>query len=213
MSETRTANMEKRRRRILTQARALISEGGFDTLNLRDLAAASDVTVPTIYNLIGNKTALLKALVMDTFADFEVLLEEQLPCPTGQVPELMMSTLVDMIAKNENFYRSSNLACIRLENEAENPNDYDLKRPTLLAFARKLCRDAKEEGLLRGKIDSESLIELMISNHQIAMRDWAYQMISLDEMRIQSLRGFYVGLAADAQDNFRDKLTRWLKAL
>lgn len=213
MSQTRTANMEKRRRRILNQARALLSEGGFDTLNLRDLAAASDVTVPTIYNLVGNKGALLKALVMDTFADFEAQLEKQLPCPTEQVPALMMSTLVKMIAQDEPYFRASNLASERLEYEADDPSDYDLKRPTLRIFAGKLCSDAREEGLLRGEIDSAILVELMISSNQAAMRDWAHQMISLEELRRQSLYGFYVALAADAEDSFRDRLTDWLQAL
>ena len=169
--------------------------------------------MPTIYNLVGNKAALLKALVMDTFADFEALLEEQLPCPTEQVPALMISTLAGMIARDESYFRASNLAGERLEYEAEDRADYDLKRPTLRIFARKLCSDAREEGLLRGEIDSDILVELMISSNQAAMRDWAHQMISLEELRRQSLCGFYVALAADAEDSFRKKLTAWLQAL
>lgn len=213
MSETRNANMEKRRRRILRQARMLLAEGGFDTLNLRDLAAASDVTVPTIYNLIGNKNALLKALVADAFANFEKSLKAQLPCPTEEIPALMMSTLVQMVACDEGYYRASHLAGERLENKAQDRSDYDLKRPTLRVIAHKFCDQARAEGLLRGEVNSEALVELMINNQQAAMRDWAHQMLSLEEMQTQALRGFYVALAADAQDSFREKIIGWLKSL
>ena len=41
---TRVANMQRRRERILDDARALIAEQGFDGLNLRDLAERADAT-------------------------------------------------------------------------------------------------------------------------------------------------------------------------
>ena len=49
----------ERRARILASARRLIAERGFDGLTMRDLAAASRVSVPTLYNLFGGKQALL----------------------------------------------------------------------------------------------------------------------------------------------------------
>ena len=42
MSDTRTSNMEKRRERILEQARTMLAEGGFDALNLRAPLAPSE---------------------------------------------------------------------------------------------------------------------------------------------------------------------------
>ena len=71
MESTRALNMQKRRETILAQARRVIVEQGFDALNLRDLAQDSGVTVPTIYNLIGNKEELLKALTMGALENYE----------------------------------------------------------------------------------------------------------------------------------------------
>jgi len=58
----REHNMAKRRQRILHEARQLLTRGGYESLNLRALAQAAEVTVPTIYNLLGNKEALVVAL-------------------------------------------------------------------------------------------------------------------------------------------------------
>ena len=213
MSDIRTLNMEKRRVRILEQARRMLAEGGFDSLNLRDLAEVSEITVPTIYNLIGNKAEVLKALVMGGFASFEVSLESKLPCPTEELPALMMTTFVELISRDEDSYRATALANERLENEADEHTDYGFKRAPLRKFAGKLCNDARNEGLLRGKIDSSLLVELMIGNHQIAFRDWAHRVISLEELRKQTLSGFYITLAADAEDDYRDRLAAKLKKL
>ena len=213
MSETRTRNMEKRRERILLQARTMLAEGGFEALNLRELAEISGVTVPTIYNLIGNKAAVLKALVLGAFVDFERALEEKLPCATASLPALMAATFAQMISLDEHYYRSTALASERVEIESDGNEDYGFKRGPLRKYAGKLCSDALREGLLRGDIAGEVLVEQMISNHQVAFRDWAHHVISLDELRKQTLRGFYIALAADAVDNFRSYIARELQQL
>jgi AcrR family transcriptional regulator len=213
MSDARAQNMEKRRERILKQARRMLAEGGFDALNLRDLAEVSGITVPTIYNLIGNKAEVLKTLVMGAFADYEASVENRLPCPTEQLPALMMGTLTEMMARDEDYYRAAAMASERLENESDEHSDYGFKRAPLRKYAGKLCQDARKEGLLRGEIDSKQLVEQMIGNHQIAFRDWAHHVISLEELRKLSLCGFYIALAADAVDDFRDDLAAELKKL
>lgn len=58
----------ERRARILAAARRLIAERGFDGLTMRELARASRVSVPTVYNLFGGKQAVLMAELEETFA-------------------------------------------------------------------------------------------------------------------------------------------------
>jgi AcrR family transcriptional regulator len=57
-----------RRARILAAARKLIARRGFEGLTLRDLAAAAEVSVPTVYNLVGSKQAVLVALLDEMLA-------------------------------------------------------------------------------------------------------------------------------------------------
>ena len=59
----RTLEMTRRRDRILAAARDCIAREGYENLTMRSLAQASGVTVPTIYNLIGNKEAVLGATI------------------------------------------------------------------------------------------------------------------------------------------------------
>ncbi len=54
--------MQKRRDRILEEAGQLLSRNDTSAFSLRKLAEAADVTVPTLYNLIGNKDAILVKL-------------------------------------------------------------------------------------------------------------------------------------------------------
>jgi len=57
----------ERRARILAAARELIAERGYDGLTMRDLAQASRVSVPTLYNLFGGKQAILLGELEETF--------------------------------------------------------------------------------------------------------------------------------------------------
>ena len=58
----------ERRARILAAARRLIAARGFEGLTMRELARASRVSVPTVYNLFGGKHAVLVAELEETFA-------------------------------------------------------------------------------------------------------------------------------------------------
>ena len=69
--DTRALNMQRRRERILQAARGLIGSLGFSGLTLRELAEAAGVTVPTIYNLIGNKDQLLRELNEEMMSHLE----------------------------------------------------------------------------------------------------------------------------------------------
>ncbi len=57
----------ERRQRILHEAQALMVERGWSGVTMRDLAKRSRVSVPTVYNLIGGKDALLSALMESLF--------------------------------------------------------------------------------------------------------------------------------------------------
>jgi AcrR family transcriptional regulator len=60
-------NKAERRRRIVAAARKLIARRGFDGLTMRELARASRVSVPTLYNLFGGKHAILAAEMEETY--------------------------------------------------------------------------------------------------------------------------------------------------
>ncbi len=71
--------MAERRERILEAARELIEEHGYEGFTMRQLAAASRVTAPTLYNLVGNKEQVLFAAVEEQTLGFVAALERSGP--------------------------------------------------------------------------------------------------------------------------------------
>ena len=61
------ANKNARRIRILAAARTLLEKHGYAGVTMRVLAEASQVSVPTLYNLFGGREPLLLAAVEERF--------------------------------------------------------------------------------------------------------------------------------------------------
>jgi len=60
-AETLTPNQTARRNRVLDAAMALAAEGGYDAVQMRDVAARAEVALGTIYRYFSSKDHLLAA--------------------------------------------------------------------------------------------------------------------------------------------------------
>ena len=210
-SETRSANMAARRERILDTARRIIALDGFDSLNLRELALAADVTVPTIYNLIGNKAALVEALFDETITPFENLQYIAGDDDPVSSPADFLEKVVTAMRENENYYRAEFLARERLTETGDAVAVAIHER--IVQIAIEACEQAKTVGLTAGRLSSRQL-GLMIAEHfALAYRDWAHSKISLDAFQNRVSTGAYVCLAADATPNYRNKILKKLNEL
>ena len=107
---TREDKKTQRAERILDHAHAMIAEEGFDALKIRELAERAELTVPTIYNLIGGKGEILARIIeglvkrlhevqsQSDFEDIEMGFEQQI------------NRLADLFAEDEDFYRAAFVA-------------------------------------------------------------------------------------------------------
>lgn len=208
---TRTANMAARRERILDTARSIIAVAGFDALNLRELAVAADVTVPTIYNLIGNKSALVEQLFDETISPFENL--QYIPSDDDPVasPEYFLDTIVATMRENENYYRAEFLAREHLTEAGDAVALAIHERTIQIAVAA--CEQAKSAGLTAGALSPRQLGSTIADHFRLAYHDWAHGNISLDVFRNRVMTGTYMGLAADATPDYRDMLLSKLNSL
>ncbi len=208
----RTQNMQKRRTRILAEARLLLTQGGLDAINLRELARVAEVTVPTIYNLVGNKEELLVALFS------EVLTEIESRIRTGHITEpLAMAEAVVLestaiFAADEDYYRSAFLAVEYLNQSG--PHRATVARlynwgERLLTAGFIACKDA---WWLHGRIAPTLLGELIMRTFRTSCRAWAFGQISIDEFRDTALTDVYITLAADAVDTFHARLVKKIVA-
>ena len=59
------ASQRARRTRILASARAAVAVDGYSGVNIRDVADRSQVSVQTVYNLVGNRSTLLSESICE----------------------------------------------------------------------------------------------------------------------------------------------------
>ena len=210
-SATRTANMAARRERILDAARRIIAVGGFDSLNLRELALAAGVTVPTIYNLIGNKSALIEALFDETITPFENLQYIANDSDPVTSPALFFDKVITTMQENEDYYRAEFLA---REHLAESGDAVALAiHARTVQIAVEACEQASSVGLITGELSPQQLGVMIADHFRLAYRDWAHGNISLEIFRNRVMTGAYMCLAADATPKYRDQLRTQLITL
>jgi AcrR family transcriptional regulator len=77
--ETLTKSQEARRQRVLSAALELGAEGGYDAVQMRDVAQRADVALGTIYRYFSSKDALLSAAMVLWVEDLEARLAQRAP--------------------------------------------------------------------------------------------------------------------------------------
>lgn len=209
----RERNMRKRRARILDEARGLLARGGPEAVNLRELARLAELTVPTIYNLIGNKEAVLLAVFAEVLAEVEARMRVGDRAEPLAMAEAVVVESTGLFAGNEDFYRSAFLAVEYLNQTAS----ADEQVAHIYAWGERLttagviaCRKA---GLLRGRIAPAQLGELILRSFRTSCRAWACGQLTLAAFRHAALTDVYITLAADAVETFHAQLVRKLALL
>ncbi len=204
-TSTRAINMEKRRQRILAVARTTIARDGVDGLTVRRLASEAGITVPTIYNLIGNKDDLLRRLLDELVSRAE----DALAAVEGDEPidatARVVGTLATLFAEDEDFCRAALRAGQGLERSGTTVSGIRIWERSA-GVARQICLDAAEAGLLRGDCAPERIGERAYDSYRIAAIDWLDGVIGVGEFERNALIGFYLCLAADAVPRFRRAL-------
>ena len=208
--ETRARNMEKRRARILFEARKVIAQEGFDALTTRGLAKAAGVTQPTLYNLIGSKNDILKLLMTEAISNIWARLEAFEATEPLQAIEAVAALSIRLFAEDEPYYRAAIMAADYFhgpspQNDSSEP-DFDYLTDESSRMAANAVQSAIDAGLLKGNIAADVFGAQMYDCYRSPMRDWAYGLISIDEFRTRALRGFYMVLAIDATPKFHKRL-------
>ena len=204
---------QSRRARIVREAHKMIGRDGYEGLSLRKLASAANVTVPTIYNLIGSKEQILVELFRAWIAQIEVALDQIEEDQPLDLAETIITEAIDLIRQDEVFFRAAHIALNQL-------TESDSKRTTFDQFGRKASsmqtgavRTAQDRGLLLGRIPAETLGTQIYFNYSEASRFWMHGRYSLDDFRNTALTGVYICFLADASEPFRPELLRRLSKM
>lgn len=208
---TRQANKSKRRNMILTVARDLISEQGYDAFTISQLAKTANVTIPTIHNLFGKKLDIFQELVEAMVARIDqALIQPDIQDPITSA-ETFIDNLLDLYREDEAFYKAAFVA-------GERAKLFEHVLPTgiyhkSLKIAHRVCVEARENGYLKGEISDAILADQLFGGQRLARQDWVNGYITLSEYRTQVLISMFVTFLADATPGFSKQLHTKIRAL
>jgi len=209
----REFNMAKRRHTILREARRLIAQGGIDAVNLRKLARAAEVTVPTIYNLVGNKEALVVALFSDALQEIEQRVGRHRDAAPLEMAESVVTESTGVFAEDEEYYRAAFIAVEHLDQSGA----HHATVAELYQWGERMITDGLEAcanaGLLCGRISAALLGGQIMRSYRTNCRAWAFGQTDIDEFRAAALADVYMSLAADAVETFHATLIKKIDAL
>lgn len=210
-SVTRTANKLKRKERILACARDIIISRGYDALTLSQLAKDAGVTIPTIHNLLGKKSQIIEHLVGEVVSHIDSVLSQE----AAEDPILAIRTFTDALmalyGRDETLYKAAFVAGERAQLFEHQSPDGIFRRS--MSLAMQVCDLGRKGGYLQGEIDSHILAEQLFGCQRLARHDWMNGYINLNEYRSRVLSGMFAILAADAPQDFKNRLIAEIKAL
>lgn len=207
--------MQVRRERIVEEARNLLASRNPEAFSLRNLANAAGVTVPTIYNLIGNKSAVMLAVCQEIVDKFErqVELAEQ----TGGEPLEVLQEILRGTARNmENYsklYRATYKSWDQLSRDGEFMEKLKkIQRQAAHTYAG-VIRMAQKNGQLLGNIDPEVMGMAIYRGQYEHALNWAYRRISINQYEDESLTTLYLLLCSDSPPALQKELASRIEVI
>ncbi|MFT5695401.1 MAG: AcrR family transcriptional regulator [Myxococcota bacterium] len=171
--------MRLRREAILEAARNLIETRGYGGLTMRNLAVESAVTVPTIYNLIGNKEAVLFAAVKEQTRNFVSNLERA----ESDLITVVEAT-VRQLLRRPSYYRALLLVL------ANTDDADDARRHVGGVIARQIKSSLQviaSEGELADWVDVGTLSQRLHAHIDMASIEWARGSLTASSFRAAAL--------------------------
>ena len=206
----RESSKQVRRERIVDCARNLIRQEGFDALNIRALAEAADVTVPTIYNLVGGKTVILELMAREMVQQLVSAHETSTTRDPIEKAEEVIAEMRAIYTADEKLSREVMLALDKLDSPLVARSSFH--QPGRVVAIEDWQR-ALDDGLLAGKISSRILARGLTNAFAQAQHSWLLGHISLQEMENQALIGCFITLAADAKPKLHARLVEKIQRL
>jgi AcrR family transcriptional regulator len=122
-----------RRRRVLDAALQLAAEGGFDGVQMRDVATAADVALGTVYRYFSSKERLLLEAMAEQQSDLRSYLEVH--PPTGQTAAARVVAVLRRANRSLRAYPDVTAAMVRAFGSAQPENADIVQRVTELMTA------------------------------------------------------------------------------
>ena len=208
----RQINIAARKQQILAAARKLIAAGGMAGLSMRKLARESELSVTTLYNLFGDREAILQALIEDSIDLMDRILEEEAPLddPLERCRAVITVSSHHMV-ENQAVFRPMVIAAHQSLNPDTSHEGYISSRAAgMQAVAIKA---AIERGLLLDLLDPQLLGRQIYHGYELASSQWAFGLLDEAGFRTRALYGLYVALLGVATKTTRPRIEAELRNL
>ena len=206
---TRQANKKLRRERIFNIAKRLIAEQGLEDFTISKLAEKAEVTTPTIHNLFGRKSDIIKELVSNLIEEMQSITLNP-PIDPIENTKFFVNNMADTFEKDINFYRAALMS-------AEHLRLFDPRIPDGLFWrAQQLAAPNKEwyeRGLLLGNIEPSIIMRKVHNGNRLARIDWVLGYIDLSQFRHQVIKSILLVYAADASPELHARLSEEINKL
>ena len=191
---TRQANKKLRRERIFNIAKRLIAEKGLEDFTISELAEEAGVTTPTIHNLFGKKSDIIKELVSNLIEQMQGVTRNP-PADPIENTKFFVNSVAAVFEQNTDFYRAAFMSAEQVRLFDPTIPDGLFQRAQQLAAPRK---EWYESGLLLGNIEPSTIMKKVHDSNRLARIDWVLGYIDLNQFRHKAMKGILLVYAADA---------------
>ena len=206
---TRQANKKLRRERIFNIAKRLIAAKGLEDFTISELADEAGVTTPTIHNLFGKKSDIIRELVSNLIEQMQGNVLNP-PIDPIENAKFFVDNVVALFEQDTDFYRAAFMS-------AEQVRLFDPRIPDgLFQRAQQLAAPRKEwyeSGLFLGNIEPSTIMKRVHNSNRLARLDWVSGYIDLNQFRHQVLEGILLVYASDASPEFHVRLSEEINGL
>jgi AcrR family transcriptional regulator len=191
---TRQANKKLRRERIFNIAMRLIAEKGLEDFTISELAEEAGVTTPTIHNLFGKKSDIIKELVSNLIEQMQGVTRNP-PADPIENTKFFVNSVAAVFEQDTDFYRAAFMSAEQVRLFDPTIPDGLFQRAQQLAAPRK---EWYESGLLLGNIEPSTIMKKVHDSNRLARIDWVLGYIDLNQFRHKAMNGILLVYAADA---------------
>lgn len=164
------SNKNARRARILAAARTLLEKQGYARVTMRALAEASEVSVPTLYNLFGGREPLLLAAVEERFVDVLTLEVDTSTKATIESVLSMFDTMNAQLCEAPRYSRT--MIQVFMGSAGTRSTSMRMARAMGERLAHLLLA-LKRQGVLVDFVDAIALAQRMGSHYLSSVIGWA----------------------------------------
>ena len=206
---TRQANKKLRRERIFNIAKRLIAAKGLEDFTISELADEAGVTTPTIHNLFGKKSDIIRELVSNLIEQMQGNVLNP-PIDPIENAKFFVDNVVALFEQDTDFYRAAFMSAEQVRLFDPRIPDGLFQRAQQLAVPRK---EWYESGLFLGNIEPSTIMKRVHNSNRLGRIDWVSGYIDLNQFRHQVLEGILLVYASDASPELHVRLSEEINGL